>query len=175
MAFNFLGTLSKPELQGLRSFLEEQIVDLDEQINYLRAEMNRLSLTMVSFKAADENLGGSAIDHLYETQLPFVLKTAKQDDGPAADIMVRLKKPFVQTIKFKKEKNEYKIKKLLDAIEQAKEMIDTKSFAKNQTYAYLSELEAMFDDSNSKTLFNTVEDKNNYMQGIVKTSTMTTI
>jgi prefoldin subunit 5 len=174
MAFNFLGTLSKPELQEFRSFLEEQIVDLDEQINYLKSEMNRLWLTLADFKEADANLGGSATNHLYETQLPLVVKVAKVDDGYAADIMARLKQPFIQTIKFKKERNEYKIKKLLDAIEQTKEMISTKTYTKNETYAYLSELEAMFNNNKSKTLFNTQEDKNNYVQGITKTSTMTT-
>lgn len=167
MAFNFLGTLSTPQLQELRSFLEAQLIDLDDEINYLYVEMNSLRQTLNDFSQADAYFGGQAISTLYETELHNIVRTPKQNDSLSADLMARIKKPFISTIKYKLERNEYKMKKLLDAIEQAKENIDRKAIAKSQTKALLNELDAMFVDQNSNFLFKTTEELENYSQGII--------
>lgn len=168
MAFDFLGTLSTPQLQELRNFLEAQVVDLDDEINYLYVEMNSLQQTLASFNEADSFLGGSALESLYMTQLPDVVRISKQDDSQSAELMAKLKKPFISTIKYKLERNEYKMKKLLDAIEQAKENIDRKSIAKKQTSALLNNIESLFTEQNSNFLFRTKEELDNYSQGIVQ-------
>ena len=168
MAFDFLGTLSIPQLQELRSFLEAQIVDLDEEINYLYVDMNNLKQTLAQFGEADSYFEGRAFSSLHETNLKASAKMPKQDDSSSARIMERVKRPFISTIKYKLERNEYKMKKLLDAIEQAKEMIDRKAIAKNQTRALLNELETMFTKENSTFLFKTEEELKNFYLSISK-------
>lgn len=167
MAFDFLGTLSTPQLQELRNFLEAQMIDLDDEINYLYVEMNNLKETLANFSQADAYFGGEAVTSLYETELHNVVRTSKQNDSLSAELMGRIKKPFISTIKYKLERNEYKMKKLLDAIEQAKENIDRKAIAKSQTKALLNELDSMFTDQNSNFLFKTTEELENYSQGII--------
>jgi hypothetical protein len=167
MAFNFLGTLSTPQLQELRNFLEAQIIDLDDEINYLYVETNNLKTTLTSFCEADSYFGGDALNSIYETQLNDVVNIPKQDDSLAAQLMAKVKKPFISTIKYKLERNEYKIKKLLDAMEQAKESIDRKSIAKKQTLEILNQIDSMFTSQNSRTLFKTTEELNNFSQGII--------
>jgi hypothetical protein len=169
MAYDFLGTLSITELQDFRSFLEAQIVDIDDEINFLYVEMNNLKQTLASFAEASSHFGDDSTRFLYETQLRDVIKIPKQDDSPAASIMAQVKKPFISTIKYKLERNEFKMKKLLDAIEQTKESIDRKAIAKSQTRALLNELEGMFIDKNSTFLFRSDEEMKNYFQGIPRT------
>jgi hypothetical protein len=167
MAFNYLGTLSIPQVQELRNFIEAQLIDLDDEINYLYVEMNNLRQTLANFSQADAYFGGESVNTLHETELHDVIKTPKQNDSLSADLMSRIKRPFISTIKYKLERNEYKMKKLLDAIEQTKESIDRKAIAKSQTKALLNELDTMFTDQNSNFLFKTNEELRNYSQGII--------
>jgi hypothetical protein len=173
LAFNFLGTLSSPQLQDLRSFLEEQIVDINEEINYLYVEMNNLRQTLSYFSTADNFFGGSASNVLYETQLHDLVKVTKQDDSVSADLMSQVKQPFISTIKYKRERNEYKMKKLLDAIEQSKEMIDRKSAAKTETKSFLDQIERMIADDNNNILFPSEQARKDFAKGVVKTESKT--
>jgi len=166
MAFNFLGTMSVIQLQELKSFLDAQIEDIDEQINFLYTERDSLKRTFTSLASADEALGGSAGEHIFETHLPDIVRVPKQDDSSAAVIIEKAKRPFISTIKYKRERNEYKLKKLLDVIEQTSEMIDRKAIAKSQTLLLLNELESKFTLENSAFLFKTEEERKNYKQGI---------
>jgi len=176
MAFDFLGTLSKAQLNEFRNYLEEQIVDITEEVNYLYAENNNLEQTLTNFMTADNILGNSFSLNVQSirTQFADIVSVPKQDDSVAASLIADIKDPFISTIKQKKERNEYKIKKLIDIIEQNREMIDLKSVAKSATKSQLDELDKMFNSSNAGTLFNSEEDKVNYMQGIVKQSNTTT-
>jgi prefoldin subunit 5 len=170
MAFNFLGTLSIPQLQEFRSFLESQLVDIEEQINYLRAEEFSLKKTIEDFSIADNHFKGNTLDSINSNKyvLPDIIKVTKQDDTPSAAIMSDIKKPFISTIKYKRERLEYKIKKLTDAMEQTKQMIDEKAIARSETVALLNQLEKMFVAENSNFLFVSEEARKNYLQGIVK-------
>lgn len=166
MAFNFLGTLSRPQLEDLKGFLIEQMDDIEEEINYLYAEVNNLEETLANLVFADNNFAGNALMRVYDTELPDVVKVPHQDDTNSALIMERIKKPFISTIKYKRERLEYKIKKMTDAIEQSKEMIDRKAIAKSQTLSLISEVETLFTAKNANHLFNTTEDMKNYQRGI---------
>jgi hypothetical protein len=168
MAFDFLGTLSRPKLQELRNFLEDQIKDINEEINYLYTEMNNLTITLINFLEVDAEVNGSMFDRVQEiqTELPNLIVIPKQDDSVSAGIISDIKQPFISTIKYKKERNEYKVKKLIDAIEQDKEMIDRKAIAKSQTTALFDQVEKMFNSDNSSFLFNSEEDRINFSQGI---------
>lgn len=144
------------------------MVDLDDEINYLYVEMNSLKITLERFSQADSYFGGSTIDTLNQTELHDVVISPKQNDSEPAELMARVKKPFISTIKYKLERNEHKIKKLFDAIEQAKENIDRKSIAKSQTKTILNNIETLFTTHNSTFLFKTEEQLKNFSQGIKK-------
>lgn len=167
MAFDFLGTLSLEQFQLFRSFLEAQIVDIDEEINFLYVELNNLQQTLSFFSKADEYFGGNTSSILYPTELNIKKVVAKQDDSTSASLMEQVKKPFISTIKYKRERLEFKMKKLYDAIEQAQEMIDRKSIAKSKTKALLGELERKFISSNFNFLFNSEEERLNFLQGVL--------
>lgn len=164
MAFNFLGTLSLEQLRDLRSFLEEEIELIDEQINNLRVEVDNTKRLRQEFITADNNFGGNT--KIYETELPDVIRVPRQDDSNSARIMEKIKKPFIQNIKFKRERLEFKIKKLTDFIEQLRESIDRKAIAKTQTIQLLNELEQMFNADNADHLFQTTDELENYQKGI---------
>lgn len=155
MAFNFLGTFNSDQLQDLRSFLDEQVVDINEEINYLYVEMNKISQTLNEFIAADTNFGGDTVNSISQTALPIITDSIKQDDSYPARLMAQVKAPFITTIKYKRERNEFKIKKLLDAWEQTKETIDRKAIAKSQTTALMNQIESLIISSNSNILTNT--------------------
>jgi len=168
MAFNFLGTLSVPQLQEFRSFLESQLIDIDEQINYLRAEEASLNKTIESFSKADNYFKGNALQSISVnmTKLTDPVNITKQDDTSSATKMVQIKAPFISTIKYKRERLEYKLKKLADAIHQTKELIDIKAIAKDETEKLLNNLDTMFVETNSNFLFASDEAKNNFSQKI---------
>ena len=166
MAFDFLGTLSLEQLSFLRSFLDEEVELIDEQINTLRVEVDNAKRLRQEFFTADNNFGGDTLNNIYETELPDVTKIPRQDDSNSARIMSKIKKSFIQNIKFKRERLEFKIKKLTDNIEQLTESIDRKAIAKTQTTQLLNELEKMFNADNANHLFKTTEQMKNYKKGI---------
>jgi len=168
MAFNFLGTLNIDQLQEFRSFLEEQYVDIDQEINNLYVEKNSFQKTLDEFCESDAFFGGNAKKVLFSNELVDVKRSGKQDDSVSADLMSRIKKPFISTIKYKRERNEYKMKKLLDNIEQTNQLIDLKSIAKSETIALLNELESKFSDKSSTVLFSNESKMNDFSRGLTK-------
>jgi seryl-tRNA synthetase len=196
MAFNFLGTLSKPQLDELRNFLEAEIEDVDQQINYLRTELNNLSRTRDDLLQADINFGGKTINTFVSdneavgtkklteldtqtntvksseknvtTKLPYVAFANLQDDSVSASLIEKAKRPFISNIKYKRERLEYKIKKITDAMEQTNETIDRKAIAKTQTAALLNQVDSMFNNtSNRGILFPSTEALVDYKRGKV--------
>ena len=195
MAFNFLGTLSKPQLDELRNFLLQEIEDIDQQINYLRVELNNLSRTRDDLLQADSNFGGTTLnsfvtnneavgtkkqsttdatgkiipsDSNVTTKLPYITVSNLQDDRISAQLIDKAKRPFIQNIKYKRERLEYKIKKLTDSMEQANEMIDRKAIAKTQTTALLNQVDSMFNNTSNKGyLFQSEDALVNYKRGVV--------
>jgi seryl-tRNA synthetase len=196
MAFNFLGTLNKPQLDELRNFLEAEIEDVDQQINYLRTELNNLSRTRDDLLQADINFGGKTINTFVSdneavgtkklteldtqtntvksseknvtTKLPYVAFANLQDDSVSASLIEKAKRPFISNIKYKRERLEYKIKKITDAMEQTNETIDRKAIAKTQTAALLNQVDSMFNNtSNRGILFPSTEALVDYKRGKV--------
>lgn len=166
MAFNYLGTLSLEQLNELRSFLQAQVEDIDEQINTLRIEANNAEQTRLNLILADGNLGGNASDSIFLTELPDIKKVPHQDDINSAMLIEKAKRAFIPNIKFKREKLEYKIKKMTDNVEQLREMIDRKAIAKTQVTELLSGVEKLFTAENANHLFAKTDDLKNYQKGI---------
>jgi prefoldin subunit 5 len=167
MAFNFLGTFSLEQLRELRNFLVSEVESFDQQINSLRIELNKLKTTRTELVTADSNFGGNVLQSIFETELPPIVKVPKQDDTNSATLIEKVKRPFISTIKYKRERIEYKIKKLTDTVEQMSEMIDRKAIAKTQTTQLLDEVERMFNDQNKNHLFQTTDDMKNFFAGKV--------
>jgi len=166
MAFNFLGTLSLPQLNELRSFITQEIEDIEAQINLLRVERDNLERTRQGFVASDSYFGGNTIATINEEKFTDVYNIPRQNDSYPASFIQKAKFPFIQNIKYKRERLEFKIKKLSDAIEQDSEMIDRKAIAKTQTQELLNEVEKLFGRVDMPTLFQTTEELENFQKGI---------
>jgi len=169
MAFDFLGTLSLDQLRDLRNFLESEIEFTESQIDTLRVELDNINRTKIDFVDAGKNLGWQEeelLNTLHETELPDVVKIPRQDDINSAKIIEKIKKPFISNIKFKRERIEYKIKKLMDVGEQLKEQIDRKAISKNKTIELLNEVERLFNSENDNHLFQTQDQLKNFRRGI---------
>jgi len=166
MAFDFLGTFSLEQLRELRSFLESEIEDVEQQINTLFVELDNSKNVKIELSIADNNFGGKTLETMLETEFPDVERISRQDDTNSAKLISKIKKNFIQSIKYKREKLEFKIKKMIDNIEQIKEMIDRKNIAKTQTIQLLDEVERLFNSYNDNHLFQTTSDLKNYKQGI---------
>jgi paraquat-inducible protein B len=162
LAFNFLGTLSLEQLNELRAFLSIEIENIDEQINFMFAEKDNLQQTLAEILSIDSTIGQS----IYNSKLSDVQVIAKQLDANSGRIIEKAKKPFIENIKYKYERLEYKAKKLHDMIEQLAEKIDRKSIAKTQTTALLDSIYALKNKENSTHIFSTTEDMRNYFKGV---------
>lgn len=166
MAFNFLGTLSLEQLNSFEAFLSGEIINIDEQINTMRTEVNNLMLTRNELLTADANNGGTTNQWVNDNLLQDVIRVAKSNDANSAYLMEQVKKPFIQNIKYQRERLEFKIKKITDAIEQTNEMIDRKSIAKTNTSTLISEIRALFTAQNSDHLFQTTREMKDYFTAI---------
>ena len=166
MAFNFLGTLSLEQLSELRNFLIGELETIDNQINFLIIEQANLENILAQLIKADESFGGSLSKQLYDTQLPDVRKIKKQEDSNSAVLIDKAKRPFIENIKYKREKLEFKAKKVLDMLEQTKEKIDRKGIAKSDTLKLLDRVSSLNNKSNSNHIFATTVELKNYFKGI---------
>ena len=166
MAFDFLGALSLEQLRELEAFLEEELEDLAEQVNTLRSEVDNIKRAKADLITADENFGGNALENISFGELPDITRVPKQDDSNSAYLVEQLKRPFIQNIKFKRERIEYKIKKLLDAEEQMNEMIDRKMIAQTKTRELINQIERLFTEDNANHLFKTTNELINFRRGV---------
>jgi hypothetical protein len=168
MAFDFLGTLSLEQLNDLRDFLTVQVESIDDEINTMIIEMDLYKTTMQEMIDADSRNGGNVGETLHETDLPDIVKSPEQNDSNSASLMYEAKKQFIPHIKYQRERLEFKIKKIMDYIEQTREFIDRKRIAKEKTSILLNAVQQLFNDDNKFHLFQTTEDLKNYKKGIIK-------
>jgi len=168
MAFDFLGTLSQEQLRDLRSFLQEEMNLIDQQINTIIIEITNAEKTRQDLLQADNNFGGDFEKNIIqiEKELPDVVAIADQSDTNSALLIDKIKKPFISNIKFKRERLEFKIKKMIDYIEQLSEEVDRKSIAKIQTNQFLNEIEQLFNNKNQNHLFATTQEMRNFKKGV---------
>lgn len=167
MAFDFLGTLSLQQVNELRSFINGEISGIQSQINNLMAELDGVRQTKANFVDAAQQLGDTNIlDRIFDRELPLVVKSKRQEDKASGLVVDEIKKPFISNIKYKRERNEYKIKKLMDLEEQIKEQMDRKAIARTKTAEMLNKLDSMFNEDRTY-LFKTTDDLKNYLTGVV--------
>lgn len=168
MAFDFLGTLSLEQLNGLRDFLSVQIESIDDEINTMVVELNLYKTTMQEMISADSKHGGNVGEALHETDLPDKVKVPEQNDANSASLIYEAKRQFIPHIKYQRERLEFKTKKIMDYIEQTREFIDRKMIAKEKTIKALNAVQQLFNNENRFHLFQTTEDMKNYKRGIIK-------
>lgn len=166
MAYDFLGTLSLEQLNDLQAFLEGEIENIDDQINTLLVDIDNSKRTLQELVAADNSFGGDALNSIEQTQLPLLVNIPDQNDANSGKLVEQIKRPFIANIKYKREHLEYKIKKMIDYIEQLQESVDRKSIAKTQTMQMINELTQLFNNDNKNHLFKTTNEMKNFLQGI---------
>jgi hypothetical protein len=131
MAFNFAGYIrSQDDWDEFEEFFRQEIELADQKINHLKAEITRFSDLLDGFKHADLYLRTGY--SLSEAPDLSWLATPKQETTPptntletvtAIDVGI-LKKPVLDAIKAKRERNEWKIKRIRDLMEQYQNEID---------------------------------------------------
>ncbi len=157
MAFNFLGTMTSDELQNLRSFLRAEVENTNHHINALIAEVDDLKKTQADLESADKEFNGNA---LTEMQANVIIKDKQRhDDINPAILTTQIKEPFISNIKYKRERIEYKIKKITDTIEQKYKERDFRVIAQTETTELLNALSSLFTDANNKSLFRSPQKK----------------
>jgi hypothetical protein len=152
MAFNFLGTMTLGQLTELRNFLMAEISNIEDEVNTLTIQQKNMERVRGSLIEADQKFKGNAVNSISANQLLKINSTGMQDDTVSALLVDKLKKPWISTIKYKRERLEYKILKVLDVIEQLNEARDRKAIAKSQTVELLNKVQVLFNKKNKVTL-----------------------
>ena len=159
MAFNFLGTMSNTDLESLRKFLRAEIENTDNHINSLIVEIANLKKTKAELQNADNIMGGNALTEMQQDIL--AKKMPRFNDTNPAILTSKIKEPFIANIKYKRERLEYKIKKITDTIEQKYKERDIRLIARTETFELLNKLNSLFTNANAKFLYRTEQDKQN--------------
>ena len=125
MAFNFLGSIEDlDDLEEFEEFINIEILKVGERRKHLEQEKKRLNILLGKFKLADLKMrspykksqpaDADWLDNARPSEKTFI----KKNDALTALDVDLLKKGLLDTIKYKREKNEFKIKRILDLIEQ---------------------------------------------------------
>jgi len=125
MAFNFLGTIDS--INDFNAFVEFVTVEINrnsQRISHLNQEIQRYNFLLDRFKVADLKLRSEyklsdQADSDWITQARTIEPIKiKQIDGVNAVDVDTLKRTVLDSIKYKREKNEFKILRIRDLIEQ---------------------------------------------------------
>lgn len=131
MAFNFLGTInSREEFEEFEEFVSKEFINIDKRIEHLEVEKQRFLELLDKFLIADLSLRSP----YSKADLPdkdWITKPRQSNprlynipDGLNGEDVNLLKKMFLDSIKAKREKNEFRVKKIRDLIEQIKDEIN---------------------------------------------------
>ena len=125
MAFNFLGTIeSLADFEAFEEFVKIEVLKLDRKILHIKTEIYRFNLLLDKFKVADLKMRAEYkksdqpdadwLNDARSQETPFVSKM----DASNAIIVDYLKTGVLDAIKYKRERNEFKIKRINDLVEQ---------------------------------------------------------
>jgi len=152
MAFNFLGTIkSIEEFEEFEEFINIELVKIDNRIKHLNKEKNRFYELMDRFKIADLKLRSEYnssdqpdADWIENPRPSTAPKRASIDALNAVDVDI-LKKTFLDAIKYKRERNEFKIKRIRDLLEQFNDEILMLEEKKESTLDTIEKIRSRFD------------------------------
>lgn len=125
MAFNFLSNIDGLEkFEEFKEFVQIESQNIEKKINHLNKEKIRLLSLLDKFKKADQFLRKdypmserADIDYIKKPRPNYVNFSNKIDPLTSADVSF-LKNFVLDQIKYKRENNEYRIKKIRDRVEQ---------------------------------------------------------
>jgi len=151
MAFNFLGTIkSLEQFQEFEEFINVEILKIEYRINHLIKEKNRFYELMDKFKTADLKLRSEYkssdqpdADWIEAPRNNVAGKRAAVDSLNAGDVDA-LKKTFLDTIKHKRERNEFKVKRIRDLLEQMNNEILFLEDKKDTYLDYVNRIKSRF-------------------------------
>lgn len=131
MAFNFLGTInSVEEFEEFKEFVEKEFKTIDKRINHLDVEKQRFLELLDRFVVADLNLRSPYIladipdkDWITKPRQSTPVLQNSPDALNGEDVNL-LKRMFLDSIKAKREKNEFKVKKIRDLVAQMSDEIN---------------------------------------------------
>lgn len=177
MAFDFLGTISSfEEFEELEEFIQKEAVNIDKRIDNLNSERLRQLELADKFMSADLIMRADYKKSIRPDRLWLNSPRPKQvdrkktlDAANAVDVAL-IKKTFLDSIKYKRERNEFKVKRLLDLAYQIQEEINLLSKMKEEYQNYLERIKSRFDiddfDSNQR---NKAQDSAEIVPGLTKT------
>jgi hypothetical protein len=125
MAFNFLNNIDGIEkFEEFKEFVEIESLNIEKKINHLNKEKIRLLSLLDKFKKADQYLRKdyplserADIDYIKKPRPNYVNFSSRIDPLTSSDVSF-LKNFVLDQIKYKRENNEYRIKKIRDKVEQ---------------------------------------------------------
>jgi len=152
MAFNFLGTIESIEdFEEFEEFVLKEQGNISKRIRHLTADISRNNELLDKFKIADLALRG---DYKKSDQADanWTNKPRSREnlrllnlDGLNGIDVDNLKKTFLDTIKFKRERNEFKIKRIRDLKEQLENEISFLELRKEDYQDNLDRIRGRFD------------------------------
>jgi len=173
MAFNFLGTIeSLSDFEEFQEFVETEAINIDNKIDHLVAEVQRYQELLDKFLVADLTLRNS----YNKSDLPDKNWLSSPRQNPKIKITVpdalngmdvdSLKKMFLDNIKSKREKNEFKIKKVRDLIEQINNEITFLTDQKDLYNETLSRISSRFEMDGFKEIEKYASEDNENIKNI---------
>jgi len=174
MAFDFLGTIPSFEhFEELEEFVQIESENIESRVEHLTSERKRHLELLDKFMQADLQLRSEykksyRPDRLWLTKPRArpVTRVETIDSANAVDVDI-LKKTFLDTIKFKRERNEFKIRRLRDLANQISDEITFLEEMKETYSGYLDKIRARFDlDSFPENQRNKEQDQAEIQEGM---------
>jgi len=177
MAFNFLGTIpSFEEFEEFEEFIQKEAENIDSRIESLTAEKQRHLELVDKYLAADAQLRADYKKSLRPDRLwlveprPVQVKINVTLDAANASDVAALKSSFIGAIKQKRERNEFRVKRLRDLAYQIDEEIAALLLTQENYEDYLSKIRARFDiDDFTSNQRNKAQDPAELIEGLTET------
>ena len=153
MAFDFLGTFTKNDIESLKSYLLGELSRINSQINNMILEINKLEKTRNQL----DDYGNQNNIKIKWYDSSFDRRTHSQyDDTDSAILVQTVKEPFYCNLKIK-ENFEHKMKKIRDLIEQTEQQVHLLRIQKTEFETNFEKINSLFD---SRRPYLTVEEGN---------------
>jgi|GEM_PF-6679129 len=141
MAFDFLGTFTKQDIDNLQTYLQSELDKVDAQINYMLMEQDKLQKTMIK---TIEFANKKGIKLRQFDQTFFRKIKSKIEDTDTAIAVQKIKEPYYLNIK-RRDDYEHRIRKFMDKIEQIQERIHFLRISKSEFRSNFEFVNSMFD------------------------------
>jgi hypothetical protein len=153
MAFDFLGNIeSEEQFKEFVEFINIEITTLDKKIDTMLEERNRLSQLLSQFKYSDLKMrsrypSSANVDDSYLLKpRPIGKGLGDPIDASTAILVDDLKKMFIENIKHRREKNEFKIKKIRYLMEKIDKDINYLREMQTEYLSHIDKIKSRFDD-----------------------------